>query len=197
VGQIRSLFIHKVIRQADEKLDRRALLESVGVDPDSPVDPKIMVADTDYYSFLEQIARSDPNVIDLPLRVGATMRCEDYGAFGLAWKSALNLRGSCERAQRYARVLTSVATYEVRDADGFKLSKRNEITDIIDRVGGGDSFASAMIYGLNAYEDRQQSLEFAVAASCRKHSILGDFNRVSVAEVEHLMGGDAYGRVQR
>jgi 2-dehydro-3-deoxygluconokinase len=85
----------------------------------------------------------------------------------------------------------------LRDADGFKLSRRYEITDIIDRVGGGDSFASALIYGMNAYEDRQQSLEFAVAASCLKHSISGDFNRVSVAEVQHLMGGDASGRVQR
>ncbi|GAA0465077.1 sugar kinase [Parasphingorhabdus litoris] len=79
----------------------------------------------------------------------------------------------------------------------FKLSRRYEITDIIDRVGGGDSFASALIYGLNAYEDRQQSLEFAVAGSCLKHSILGDFNRVSVAEVEKLMAGDGSGRVQR
>jgi 2-dehydro-3-deoxygluconokinase len=85
----------------------------------------------------------------------------------------------------------------LRDKDGFRLSRRYEITDIIDRVGGGDSFASALIYGLNAYDDRQQSLEFAVAASCLKHSILGDFNRVSVPEVEHLMGGDASGRVQR
>lgn len=79
----------------------------------------------------------------------------------------------------------------------FKLSRRYEITDIVDRVGGGDSFASALIYGLNAYEDRQQSLEFAVAGSCLKHSILGDFNRVSVAEVEKLMSGDGSGRVQR
>ena len=85
----------------------------------------------------------------------------------------------------------------LRDENGFRLSRRYEITDIIDRVGGGDSFASALIYGLNAYQDRQQSLEFAVAASCLKHSILGDFNRVSVPEVEHLMGGDASGRVQR
>lgn len=85
----------------------------------------------------------------------------------------------------------------LRDESGFRLSRRYEITDIIDRVGGGDSFASALIYGLNAYQDRQQSLEFAVAASCLKHSISGDFNRVSVAEVEHLMGGDASGRVQR
>jgi 2-dehydro-3-deoxygluconokinase len=85
----------------------------------------------------------------------------------------------------------------LRDASGFKLSRRYDITDIVDRVGGGDSFASALIYGLNAYEDRQQSLEFAVAASCLKHSISGDFNRVSVAEVTSLMGGDQSGRVQR
>jgi len=85
----------------------------------------------------------------------------------------------------------------MRDKDGFKLSRRYDITDIVDRVGGGDSFASAFIYGLNAYEDRQQSLEFAVAGSCLKHSILGDFNRVDVAEVEKLMSGDGSGRVQR
>lgn len=85
----------------------------------------------------------------------------------------------------------------LRDSDGIKLSKHYEITDIVDRVGGGDSFASALIYGLNAYEDRQQSLEFAVAASCLKHSILGDFNHVSVDEVEKLMSGDGSGRVQR
>lgn len=117
MGQITSLFIHKVIRQVDENLDARVLLESVGLDPDNPVDPRIMVADTDYYALLETIARTDQNAIDLPLRVGATMCCEDYGAFGLAWKSALNLRGSCERAERYARVLSSVSTYQVRDVE--------------------------------------------------------------------------------
>lgn len=85
----------------------------------------------------------------------------------------------------------------MRDKDGFRLSRRYQITDIVDRVGGGDSFASAFIYGLNAYDDRQQSLEFAVAASCLKHSILGDFNRVTVDEVEKLMSGDGSGRVQR
>lgn len=85
----------------------------------------------------------------------------------------------------------------LRDKDGFKLSRHYEMTDIIDRVGGGDSFASALIYGLNAYEDRQQSLEFAVAGSCLKHSIPGDFNRVTVSEVEKLMTGDGSGRVQR
>jgi 2-dehydro-3-deoxygluconokinase len=85
----------------------------------------------------------------------------------------------------------------LRDKERFYLSRRYEITDIVDRVGGGDSFASALIYGLSVYEDRQQSLEFAAAASCLKHSISGDFNRVSVAEVRNLLGGDASGRVQR
>ncbi|MCG8371079.1 MAG: sugar kinase [Proteobacteria bacterium] len=85
----------------------------------------------------------------------------------------------------------------MRDRDGFELSRRYEIADIVDRVGGGDSFASGFIAGLQFYEDRRQSLDFAVAASCLKHSIPGDFNRVSAAEVRKLMGGDASGRVQR
>jgi AraC-like DNA-binding protein len=116
VGQITSLFVHKVIAQADDSLDKRTFLKAVGVDPDSPVDPKVMVADTDYYEFIAALARADPAGLELPLRTGASMRCENYGAFGLAWKSAPTLRGSCERASRYARVLTSVATYEVREA---------------------------------------------------------------------------------
>lgn len=117
MGQITSLFVHKVISQVDQALDKRALLKSVGIDPDLPVDPKVMVADTDYYALLETIAKSDSQATDLPLRVGASMRCEDYGAFGLAWKSALSLRGSCGRAERYARVLTNVAMYRVREAE--------------------------------------------------------------------------------
>lgn len=85
----------------------------------------------------------------------------------------------------------------LNDRHNFFESKRYEIRDIIDRVGGGDSFSAGFIYALNHYTDRQQVLEFAVAASCLKHSILGDFNRVSVADVERLAGGDASGRVQR
>ena len=117
MGQITSLFVHKVVAQADDSLDKRAFLRSVGVDPDAPIDPKFMVAAADYYEFFSSLTRADPNGQELPLRVGATMRCEDYGVFGLAWKSATNLRGSCERAARYARVLTSVTTYEVREVE--------------------------------------------------------------------------------
>lgn len=85
----------------------------------------------------------------------------------------------------------------LNDGEHFYESKRYMISDIIDRVGGGDSFAGGLIYGLNHYEDKQQALEFAVAASCLKHSIIGDFNRVGVSDVETLMGGDGTGRVQR
>ena len=85
----------------------------------------------------------------------------------------------------------------LNDRDNFYVSKKYEIRDIIDRVGGGDSFAGGLIYGLNNYDDKQSALEFAVAASCLKHSIIGDFNRVSVSDVVKLMGGDGTGRVQR
>ena len=73
-----------------------------------------------------------------------------------------------------------------------------QITHIVDRVGGGDSFMGGLIYGLLKYpEDDQNALDFAVAASCLKHTIKGDANLVSIAEVEKLMGGDASGRVAR
>ncbi len=72
-----------------------------------------------------------------------------------------------------------------------------DIIPIVDRVGGGDSFCAGLIYGLRTYEGKQQALDFAAAASCLKHTIWGDFNLVTVAEVEKLMGGDVSGRVSR
>lgn len=85
----------------------------------------------------------------------------------------------------------------LNNREHFFVSKRYEIRDIIDRVGGGDSFAGGLIYGLNHYSSQAEALEFAVAASCLKHSVLGDFNRVSVLDVIKLMDGDGTGRVQR
>lgn len=79
----------------------------------------------------------------------------------------------------------------------FIVSKHYDINNIIDRVGGGDSFGGGLICGLANYETDRQALEFAVAASCLKHSILGDFNRVSAEDVKKLMSGDGSGRVQR
>jgi len=83
------------------------------------------------------------------------------------------------------------------DGKDFLLSRRYEITHIVDRVGGGDSFAAGLIYGLNQLASHQEALEFAVAASCLKHSIPGDFNRFTVEEVEALVKGGGAGRVQR
>ena len=83
--------------------------------------------------------------------------------------------------------------------DGEQLfeSPTYQITHIVDRVGGGDSFMGGLIYGLLTYSNDQQALNFAVAASCLKHTIYGDFNQVSVDEVEKLISGDASGRVAR
>lgn len=79
----------------------------------------------------------------------------------------------------------------------FFLSRHYDITDIVDRVGGGDSFAAGLIYGLHTGLADEDALNFAVAASCLKHTVLGDVNLVTVPEVKRLMQGDASGRVQR
>lgn len=83
--------------------------------------------------------------------------------------------------------------------DGKSLfeSRRYDITHIVDRVGGGDSFMGGLIYGLLTYKDDQKAIEFAAAASCLKHTISGDYNQVTVKEVESLMAGNSSGRVSR
>ena len=83
-------------------------------------------------------------------------------------------------------------------SDKLYQSKRYDISHIVDRVGGGDSFMAGLIYGQLRYpDDDQKALDFAVAASCLKHTIYGDFNLVTVKEVENLMEGDGSGRVVR
>ena len=88
----------------------------------------------------------------------------------------------------------SACLYNGKD---FLVSRHYEITHIVDRVGGGDCFAGGLIYGLQSLGGHQEALEFAVAASCLKHSIPGDFNRFNVDEVKNLLKGDGSGRVQR
>ena len=86
----------------------------------------------------------------------------------------------------------------IYDGKEFYLSKRYDITPIVDRVGGGDSFSGGLIHGLLKYPNNQgKALEFAVAASALKHTINGDYNLVSEEEVEMLMNGNTNGRVQR
>jgi 2-dehydro-3-deoxygluconokinase len=111
--------------------------------------------------------------------------------FPRAKKVITTLRGSISASHNtWAGVLY--------DGETMFQSPQYQITDIVDRVGGGDSFMGGLIYGLLTYpEDDQNALNFAVAASCLKHTIKGDANLVTVEEVQKLMGGDASGRVAR
>ena len=111
--------------------------------------------------------------------------------FPKASKVAITLRGS---------VNADFNTWSAVLFDGKTLysSRHYDITDIVDRVGGGDSFAGGLIYGLLHYPGNDcKALDFAVAASCLKHTISGDYNRVTVQEVESLMNGNVSGRVSR
>lgn len=84
------------------------------------------------------------------------------------------------------------------DGNALYVSPIFNITDIVDRIGGGDAFAGGLIYGLRKYgHDLQKVLNFAAAASCLKHSIIGDFNMVAVEEVEKIMSGETSGRISR
>ena len=103
--------------------------------------------------------------------VAVTLR-ESLSAFDNVWSAMLYSEGEAAFSKKYP-------------------------VHIVDRVGGGDSFCAGVIYGMLNGFDRQKAVEFAVAASCLKHSIEGDFNRISAAEAEKLAGGDASGRVVR
>ena len=111
--------------------------------------------------------------------------------FSKAKKVITTLRGSISASHNtWAGVLY--------DGKTMFESPQYQITDIVDRVGGGDSFMGGLIYGLITYpKDDQNALNFAVAASCLKHTIKGDANLVSVEEVKKIMGGDTSGRVAR
>jgi 2-dehydro-3-deoxygluconokinase len=109
--------------------------------------------------------------------------------FGLR-HAATTLRGSRSASSNtWAAILS--------DGTTAWASRLYEIEPIVDRVGAGDAFAGGLIYGLMSGIDQRATIEFATAASCLKHSIPGDFNQVSIAEVNRLVGGDASGRVQR
>jgi AraC-like DNA-binding protein len=113
MGYVTSLFARKMVAAAGSGVDGAALLAEAGLDPQGPWDPKAMIPAATYYTLLERIAER-VDVTDLPVRGGASMRCDDYGALGLAWKAALDLRGSFFRVARYARLWTSVVGYELR-----------------------------------------------------------------------------------
>lgn len=141
--------------------------KSLGID--AGVDVNSGVLDTHKYRILGNRVLDEYKNMKM---IAITLR-ESYSADWNGWSACLN------------------------DKEHFYISEKYDIRDIIDRVGGGDSFAGGLIYGLTHCQTHQEALEFATAASCLKHSIIGDFNRVSVSDVEKLMKGDKSGRVQR
>lgn len=113
MGYITSLFARRMVAAAGDAIDGAALLRGAGIDPDSRWDPKVMISDGTYYDLLERIA-AEVDVTDLPVRAGASMRLDEYGALGLAFKAATTLGASYARVERYARLWTSVVEYELR-----------------------------------------------------------------------------------
>ncbi|MEM9377012.1 MAG: AraC family transcriptional regulator ligand-binding domain-containing protein [Pseudomonadota bacterium] len=126
---ITSLYVYKVVGQASDGVETRDLVEGLGLDPNGPIDPAQMVPSPDYYRFFAALAKRDPDGLRLPLRIGATMRSNEYGAFGLAWKSAPDLRGSYARSERYGHVLGRAETYSIEPTEAgvfFNLDKAGD-----------------------------------------------------------------------
>ncbi|WP_171230895.1 AraC family transcriptional regulator [Ruegeria sp. HKCCA6707] len=118
MGWISTVFVHKALNAAVtlECVDpetRLALFASVGLDPSAPVDPGAMISDGDFFALLERIADIGDRGRSVAIHMGALMRCNDYGAFGLAFKSAPNLLGSYARVERFGKVVTSIANFRV------------------------------------------------------------------------------------
>lgn len=129
MSQITSLYVHKVLGHASAGVETRDLLEQLALPADGTVDPKLMVSANQFYDFFAALTDCDPDGLTLPLRIGATMKCDEYGAFGLAWKSAPDLRGSFVRSQRYGHVLGAAETYSLEQSDNgwfFSLYKTGE-----------------------------------------------------------------------
>jgi AraC-like DNA-binding protein len=162
MGAVTSLFARKMVAAAGEAVDRTAPLRSVGIDPDCRANPASMVSADAYYGLLERIAEQI-DATELPLRTGRSMASDDYGAFGLAWKAAPTLRDSFARAERYARLLSSVVEYEVcaygggayfmlhRSGPrrlGMRLSNEATLASVvsISREVSGDAFAPLEVH---------------------------------------------------
>jgi 2-dehydro-3-deoxygluconokinase len=145
------------------------------------------VVEADKYRYVcEELAKRFPDLKTIAITLRGSISASHNTWSGVLWAcpACTDAAGTGEPGRR--------------DQGEFYVSPTYDITHIVDRVGGGDSFMGGLIYGLRTYgENRQRALDFAVAASCLKHSIFGDFNMVSVAEVEKLMGGDVSGRVSR
>ena len=113
MGYVTSLFARKMVAAAGSGIDASVFLAQAGIDPDGPWDPRAMIPAATYYDMLERIA-VEIDVTDLPVRTGASMRLDEYGALGLAFKAATTLGASYARVERYARLWTSVVEYELQ-----------------------------------------------------------------------------------
>lgn len=147
MGWISITFVHKFVKlAAAESGDRARLFRAYSVDPDAPIDPKVMISDAAFFDMLEQLAERTPAGRNLALRVGASMSCDEYGAFGLAFKTAANLTGSYKRVERYGRIITSIANFRVVEL-------------------GGDSLLFEVIPAITARAGIQMTHELALAAA--------------------------------
>ena len=117
MGFVTAIFARRMIEAAGSEIDPRAAHRSIGLDPDGSMDVNERVGAEAYYDLLERIARQMQRGYELPLRVGPLMRPDDYGALGLAWKSAPTVGDSLDRVARYCRVWTDNMTYELQTRD--------------------------------------------------------------------------------
>ena len=122
MGYIQAVFGQKVATAAtagtaEGRARRTELCRSVGIAPDAPTDDKQMIEDVAFFELLEKVAREDEGGRSAAVRVGASMRCDDYGAFGLAFKSAVDLWGSFQRVERFGKIVTTIANFTVEPGD--------------------------------------------------------------------------------
>jgi 2-dehydro-3-deoxygluconokinase len=134
---------------------------------------------------------------DVDVHAGALDRASYRGLTEAVMRKYGHLRGIAVTLRESKSASHNVWSACLHDGSDFRLSRTYDIAHIVDRVGAGDSFAAGLIYGMQTGRGSQDALEFAVAASCLKHSIPGDINRVSVDEVMALLSGGGSGRVQR
>ena len=134
---------------------------------------------------------------DVDVHAGALDRASYRKLTEAVMREYGHLRGIAVTLRESKSASHNVWSACLHDGNDFLLSRTYDIAHIVDRVGAGDSFAAGLIYGMQTGLGSQDALEFAVAASCLKHSIPGDINRVSVDEVKALLAGGGAGRVQR
>lgn len=129
MGVITAIFARRMVQAAGDEIDARQMLRSVGLDPDTPLDVTEMLSADAYYDLLERIVTQMRHGYELPLRIAPLWSLNDYGALGLAWKSAPTTRDSLERVVRFCRVWTDNLTYELRPEEGgslYLLHRRGE-----------------------------------------------------------------------